>query len=39
MVKEKFLEIVKNSQLNDQDKKMWGKFIEVNNEEIIKSIY
>jgi hypothetical protein len=39
MIKEKFLKIVENSQLDKQDKNLWSKFVEVNNEETVSDIY
>ncbi len=39
MIKEKFLKIIENSQLDKQDKNLWSKFVEVNNEETVSDIY
>jgi alpha-galactosidase/6-phospho-beta-glucosidase family protein len=39
MIKEKFLKIVENSQLDKQDKNLWNKFVEVNSEETVSDIY
>jgi hypothetical protein len=38
-IKQNLQEIINQAELSEQDKELWSKFIEVNNEEVVNDIY